>query len=40
LKNIEKEIFLIKSGQHHSANSLLRVVRTLESARKDLKLYD
>jgi len=40
LKNIEKEIFLIKSGQHQSANSLLRVVRTLENARKDLKLYD
>ena len=40
LKNIEKEVFLIIAGRKLSGNSLLRVVRTLESARKELKLYD
>lgn len=40
LSNIEKEAFVILSGRNNSSNSLLRVVRALESARKELKLYD
>lgn len=40
LKKIEKDVFLITSGVNPLPESLLRVVRTLESARKELKLYD
>jgi hypothetical protein len=40
LKNVERDLFHILSGRTASATSLLRVVRTLENARKELKLYD
>jgi hypothetical protein len=40
LANIEKDAFKILGGRQTSPNALLRVVRALESARKELKLYD
>ncbi|MEW6712904.1 MAG: hypothetical protein AB1403_24005 [Candidatus Riflebacteria bacterium] len=40
LKLIEKDAFLIAAGRNQTSGSLLRVVRTLENARKVLKLHD
>lgn len=40
LRRIEKDVYLISAGRKSSPEALLRVVRTLESARKELKLYD
>lgn len=40
LKSVEKDIHRINSNRSSPPGVLLRVVRTIESARKELKLYD